>query len=238
MLYHKPACNRFDLYRMKTVVHSLDITPLKEETTYLAALKQCSKNRQEKANCLKEAADKRLCVGAWLLLMHMLKRVDIDVNKEPLAFNEHGKPYLFRKRDVHFNLSHSGNTVLCAISGQEIGCDIEQTGRLTIKIARRCFHTEELTCCNAEDMGGLTTIWTLKESFAKCIGSGLGIPFSSFSVCSGGKISERIMLGGTGYNLYRLSAPAHYAAALCTEESSAPRESISCQSLHFSDLMQ
>ena len=222
---------------MKTVVRCLDITPLKEKATYLAALKQCSKDRQEKANRLKDAANKRLCVGAWLLLMHMLKHVDIDVNKEPLAFNEHGKPYLCRKPDVHFNLSHSGHTVLCALSRQEVGCDIEQIGRLTIKIARRCFHPEELTCGNAEDMGELTTIWTLKESFAKCIGSGLSIPLRSFSVCSGGKISERIMLGGTGYNLYRLSAPAHYAAALCTEEGSASRESISCQGLHFSDLM-
>ena len=31
--------------------------------------------------------------------------------------------------NIHFNLSHSGNLVICAVGEKAVGCDIEKTGK-------------------------------------------------------------------------------------------------------------
>ena len=42
-----------------------------------------------------------------------------------IGIGEHGKPYLQDYPEVHFNLSHAGNRVMCVVSPEPAGCDIE-----------------------------------------------------------------------------------------------------------------
>ena len=44
----------------------------------------------------------------------------------PLARTERGKPYFPQFPGLHFNLSHSGQLTLCALSHLPVGVDIEQ----------------------------------------------------------------------------------------------------------------
>ena len=43
--------------------------------------------------------------------------------------NQYGKPYLSEHPDFYFNISHSGEYVLCAIDNNPIGVDIEEVVR-------------------------------------------------------------------------------------------------------------
>ena len=50
----------------------------------------------------------------------------IALSKEERSKGPHGKPYLVNHPKIHYNISHSGRFVLCAISGVPVGIDIQQ----------------------------------------------------------------------------------------------------------------
>ncbi len=199
---------------MQITVYSLETDLLSDTLLYQKAFDLCPEQRREKANRYRNAADRRLCVGAWLLLRYMLGQRKINANEQLLALNPWGKPYFPALPQVKFNLSHAGETVLCAVSEFEIGCDIERTDRLPEQVARRCFHPlemEALRSCSCT----ATEIWTCKESVVKCLGTGLRTPFQSFSVCADAMLSETVRLGADQLHLSVLFSNEKYTAACC-----------------------
>lgn len=107
-----------------------------------------------------------------------------------LGSNDNGKPFLSRpNRSIHFNLSHSGDLALLAISGDnEMGVDIEQLAKLHDRdaLAERMFSTAERHALKHlhEDLRDLSFLlcWTRKEAYAKAIGDGLRTDFQKFDV--------------------------------------------------------
>lgn len=96
---------------------------------------------------------------------------------------EHGKPYLPDDPQVHFNLSHSGNRVMCAVSAHACGCDVEQIShkKKQIDMVIRCLAESEQRLA-AVSAVHFYRIWTLKESILKLSGEGIVIPLNSFEV--------------------------------------------------------
>lgn len=94
---------------------------------------------------------------------------------------EHGKPYLPDYPGIHFNLSHSGNRVMCIVSDQEVGCDVEKIEERLISQVIRCFAESEQEIAK-QSPENFFRIWTLKESILKLSGMGLGIELRSFAV--------------------------------------------------------
>ena len=77
---------------------------------------------------------------------------------------EHGKPYLKERKDVFFNLSHSGDYVLCAVSDKEVGADIQKRhDRDVTGILRKILNPRE----QPDDF---FLLFSAKEAFAKCMG--------------------------------------------------------------------
>ena len=99
--------------------------------------------------------------------------------------NQYEKPYLANISDIHFNISHSGNFVVCALSDKTVGIDIEQVKPVELKIAKRFFSAGEYEFIAAKaDNKTLAfyKIWTMKESYVKWEGKGLSMPLKSFNV--------------------------------------------------------
>ena len=94
--------------------------------------------RRQSIDALKQAADKRLSLGAGILLRSALPGADLDA----VVTGENGKPYL-RDAAAAFNLSHAGDFALCAVGTGELGCDIERVRPLKGNIAGRFFHPRE-----------------------------------------------------------------------------------------------
>lgn len=85
-----------------------------------------------------------------------------------IAVTEHGKPYL-PGSTLHFNLSHSGERALIALSEEcEVGVDIERPGRNVRAVERALSDGERAT---GDD---LLQLWCRKEAWAKALGGGLG----------------------------------------------------------------
>ncbi len=106
-------------------------------------------------------------------------------NSIHLCKNEYGKPYIKDIDNFHFNLSHSGDWVVCAVDSATIGIDIEKIHDVDLNLSARFFSKEEhLYLLSLEDIKRREVFfdfWTLKESYIKADGRGLSLPLNSFS---------------------------------------------------------
>lgn len=95
-----------------------------------------------------------------------------------MYYKGNGKPYL-QDYPLYFNLSHSGNYVVCAVSTQEVGVDIQEYKKADVKrLARRFFSGEEqsilMACANEKEQNELFyQLWTRKEAYGKLTGEGI-----------------------------------------------------------------
>lgn len=105
---------------------------------------------------------------------------------KPWTRSEFGKPAFADEPDIHFNLSHSGDWVVAALGPSELGVDVEQVLPVSPGIAESCFSPAELGLLQhlteEERLNRFYDIWTLKESYIKCIGRGLSQPLDSFTI--------------------------------------------------------
>ena len=144
--------------------------------------------------------------------------------------NAHGKPYLDpASAMLQFNLSHSGDWALCAVTtAGEVGVDIERVRpraqAYRLKVARRFFSAHEYHAINSADPAGIDSAffsgWTRKEAYIKCHGKGLAIPLATFTVSIGATTPAALIQSDwnpvdvTQCRLYDLDVPAGYYAAL------------------------
>lgn len=172
-------------------VYAADTSVLDSEKQFAEGYDRVSKQRQDKIDRMVFRKDKQLSLGAELLLQRCLKEHGI-VSYEP-ATAKHGKPYLkewtvcgqTEKEPVCFNLSHSGERVMCVLSGQEVGCDVEKVKDMELAVAKRFFTEREYLQVAAQpekearnDM--FFRIWTRKESYMKATGLGMQLAPESF----------------------------------------------------------
>jgi 4'-phosphopantetheinyl transferase len=104
-----------------------------------------------------------------------LREILAQVTDAPLAFGtrEHGKPHLVSSPEVRFNLSHSREMALVAVTRDaDVGVDIERIRPLAeyAAIARRYFPAGYTEPRNVREFFGN---WTRFEAMLKAHGSGL-----------------------------------------------------------------
>jgi 4'-phosphopantetheinyl transferase len=114
-----------------------------------------------------------------LLSYHTGLPLDID-------YSSKGKPFLKTRPDIQFSISHTSDYVAVALSDNEIGIDIEHLRLGKHHIARRFFTDEEnnyLSRLPLSDFDvAFTKLWTLKEAYAKCTGTGISGSFNSTTI--------------------------------------------------------
>lgn len=105
-----------------------------------------------------------------------------------------GKPYLSERKDLFFNLSHSGQMALVALAHAEVGVDLEKLRHLEslTDIAQRHFSTSEYEALSGltgeEQLRGFYRVWTCKEAFIKALGAGLSLRLDVFDVAVAGEM--------------------------------------------------
>ena len=163
----------------KTRIYIADCDCLEDGALFGAFFSAVSDERRQKTEKFRFESDKRLSLGAELLLMNAFKDFCIDYKSAELVFGENEKPYL-KNNEIFFNLSHSGKYAVCAVCENEVGVDIEQIENAEFKIAEKVFTESELKRINYSDDENLRKeefirLWTLKESYMKYCGRGLSI---------------------------------------------------------------
>ena len=120
---------------------------------------------------IKNSEYKAASSAAYSLLFQMLSdHLNMTADNIVIRQNEHGKPIIVGK-NVHFNISHSKNSVVCALSDSEIGVDIEYIGEIRDSVLRKCFTEKEVQ--RVQTKADFYKYWTLKESYLKAVGTGI-----------------------------------------------------------------
>lgn len=164
-------------------VYFFNITVLRNRDIFNEKLKEVDEERIKKIKKLKNTDDRLRSLGAGLLTNFLRKRYSI---KEGLKVDKFGKPY-FENAKVYFNISHSGNFVVMAVSRWNIGIDVQRMKLVRNRVAEKNFLPKECEYINEfEDdqikQQRFCEIWTIKEAYLKNIGIGLRKPLNSFEV--------------------------------------------------------
>ena len=156
---------------------------IRDEADFQRLYLSASPQRRLKVDKFRKSEDKKLSLLAEYLLRFALK--EEGITSYSIIKGDHGKPFL-ENENIFFNLSHSGNVCICAVSDNEVGCDVEKIEKANMKVAKRFFSPEEFKALENADESErddlFFRIWTMKESFIKAVGTGLGMALDSFSV--------------------------------------------------------
>lgn len=133
----------------------------------------------------------RAIVGRWWRRRLLSQVLGCAPDELDFAETEAGKPQVASPevgRSLQFNVSHSGDWVLLALSrGAAVGVDVERHRALDYhELAKSCFSAEEFSTWSGLARVDRETvfydIWTRKEAYLKAPGLGLGKSLQEFSV--------------------------------------------------------
>jgi 4'-phosphopantetheinyl transferase len=138
---------------------------------------------RHRAERIRRPGESRRWIGSRLALRNVLARyLDEDADAIQLTTGPHGKPELVDRRP-HFNLSHSGEIALVAVSEEiEVGVDIERIdpGRDFLAIAARALGPDAVAALQATEAAergnAFYDLWARREALLKCGGGGLAGP--------------------------------------------------------------
>ena len=205
---------------MAPIVYAACVASLEVEACYRAAFDAIAPWQQRHVDRYHSPVQKRLTLAAALLLRHGLRRVGREaVLDAGITRNAHGKPYL-NAHDVWFNTSQSGAWAICAVTGCEVGCDVERLAPVDIAASQLFFCTQEYAHLAAQsDLAAQQELffryWTLKESFLKATGMGMALPPSTCHIVLGESIRVVQSADARQFSFCEFGDIPGYKCALC-----------------------
>lgn len=205
---------------MNNYLYYFNINNLSEDN-YKKCFDIVSDYRKDKINKYRNQTDKILSLCSELLIRNALNKLNICSNYN-FSFNKHGKPYL-EDTNIFFNISHCKDYVICSISENEIGCDIEYIKEPNYKISERYFSKEEYEDINSSNNQNIKIdkfyrYWALKESFIKNIGLGLSLPLNSFCI-NLDSLSIKQDFDNNKYCFEEIDLDSNYKCSICKQNS-------------------
>lgn len=212
----------------------LDITSVAVGRGELAEL---SLEEHKRAAAFVFRADRRRYTAAHVMLRRVVSGY-LDIPPSSLVFRREpcprcgkptGRPALPFGYGVHFSLAHSGDAVVIAVAGQQVGVDVEQQPAGCV-----CSMSTDMDADDAEWGRALSEAgrhelvirwWVRAEAVLKCTGEGIGHGIGEFPVLGSpdGPVGRAVpggpdqLVAATsvhGCSLISLPAPAGYQAAL------------------------
>ncbi len=167
--------------RVENRAYLMDVRELFDEDKYHFWYEKMPESRRSKIDRIKPEGSKRLSLGAGILLYEGLRDFEIELDVVNISLRLNEKPYIEGEEGIFFNLSHSKEVAVCAISDSEVGIDAEQVKEFKDSLIDYVFASVEAdyikkTCGFEEERNSLyTRLWTMKESIMKFYGTGISM---------------------------------------------------------------
>ncbi|WLW69938.1 4'-phosphopantetheinyl transferase superfamily protein [Bacillus safensis] len=179
---------------------------------------------------------RRTLLGEVLVRQTIHDMYDLPMDQIVFETEGNGKPVVRQLPSFHYNLSHSGDWVVCAVDDAPVGIDIEEIKPIDLAIAKRFFSADEyqdLLSQPAERQEAyFFHLWSMKEAFIKLTGKGLSYGLSSFTarLSADGQASLTLPDHETACFVQTYSLDPAYQMAVCTRKSAAAEsvEKITC----------
>ena len=170
-------------------------------------LRQASPERRERAaKCLRRESALEILAGEALL------RRAFPQGVPEICRTAGGKPVFRDREDLWVNLSHSSPFAALALGAGPVGIDVEgpKPNRDLPRLMKRCFSPEEQAYAapNGQVLEErFYQVWTAKESWLKCLGTGLA-----------GALRERNVFAPGLPDFHRYPLPGGFWLTVCTRE--------------------
>ncbi len=158
--------------------------------------------------------DRQHRVFGKLLLIKGLEFLGLNAySVNQLQFTKLKRPYF--NESIDFNISHSGEYVVCAISTiAKVGIDIEEIKDIPLTDFTDQFSVEEMGSIlkSKNELRSFYSLWTKKESFLKAIGTGLHVPLNKVQVAG-----NKIKWEKREWFLMELNFDENYCTHICAD---------------------
>lgn len=195
------------------LLYRINISTLEDPLQNEKLLEQVGPDRRNKVIRYLQPDDRKRSLGAGIMIRKLLG--ENGLSESNLKYSENGKPAVDH---LYFNISHAGDYVVGVVSDCEVGCDIEQNVNAPLEIAEHYFYSSEREYIEAAvDPGkAFFTLWTLKESYMKMTGRGMGLPLDSFEIV---RKDARFVLGKSPEKpgFFRTMEFEDYIFSVCNE---------------------
>ncbi len=218
------------IYNMR--IYTTKITEQIDQNTLFHLLDYVKKESKEKILRFHNINDAIRTTVAELMIRWILT-TESDTHNDNIDFyyNKYGKPFIRGMPGFNFNVSHSGNWIVCAIDDNELGIDIEKISPIEQDIARQFFSPKEvedlLSLPECSRLEYFYDLWTLKESYIKAKGMGLSIPLDSFSIR---RKSSSFYLAHSSDNIRyyfkQYNVDPEYKLSVCAKHNRFPLEAV------------
>lgn len=170
---------------------------------------------QKKITRFKYREDAERSLSGNILLIRGLKLMGkTEYSLNDLQYSTFQKPFL--DDVINFNISHSGQYTVCAISEtSKVGIDVEEIREIPLIDFDNLFSKDEWDGVkNSKDvLPAFYTLWTKKEAFLKAIGSGLNTPLSEVNIMD----NNRIPWQNADWFLHEVNLDSTHISYLCTD---------------------
>lgn len=177
-----------------------DIRPLYKENIWQRAYAYVDEERRRRADACKLPQAAAASLAAGVLARYALQQNGLE--RGSLSYGEKGQPLPEVPKDgprLWLSLSHSGDYAVCAVSDRPVGVDIQRKVPIRLGMLRHFFPGEEgeafLRRYGIEKSDGTEVpgflpeaaaeeflrLWTVKESYMKLTGAGMGMGFAQIS---------------------------------------------------------
>ena len=136
---------------MDTLIYIASTKGLEDENLFNKLYCAVPEYRQKKIDSYQTEKEKNLCLASGLLLSRALKDAGYDEAELEISAKDNGRPYFKNASEIWFSISHSQERVMCGISLEPIGVDVEFISDEKEKIVE----------------------WTKKESYVKASDCGM-----------------------------------------------------------------
>jgi len=180
-----------------------------------AYLPDFSSEYQDRIRRYRRWEDAQLSLLGRVLLKQGMENLNYKFDESKLKYTSFDKPY-FEDDHVHFNISHSGHFVVCAITELgEIGIDIEKINPIDIDSFKPQMTNYEWNTINESknSMREFFAYWSQKEAVIKAHGEGLSIALKSFEVKN-----NATTIGSENFYLRELSISEDYSCHIAYKD--------------------
>lgn len=165
-------------------------------------------------------AQKRTLFGR-IILKSISARLGI-ARSELVTLTGWGKPVFASENGFDFNISHSGDLVVCCFTKDAcVGIDIELNRPLQIETYKNYFDSQEWQLIKKSETPVATffKLWVRKEAVIKADGRGIGIDLSSFNC-----LNNKADVGSSTYFIQDIDLNHEYTCAIaCTKKKTIHR---------------
>jgi len=190
--------------------------------TFRKLLKHIPQEKQERIKKFAKYDDAKMVLLADVLARSVIAReLKVSSKNIEINVNKYGKPFLKGNYRLYFNVSHSGNWIVCVIDDKPVGIDIEKIKPIEFEAFEQFLSDEEYKMLMEKNpekwLPFFFDLWTLKESYIKAVGEGFSIPFASFTISflKIGEIKVKLSNKLTNWTLKKYDFHPEYKMSVC-----------------------